>query len=234
MNASLVVWVIEIVYGKALNKCKLLALSFLCLLTASIVSLRTSLGGQSAHLPFVRPCVHLVSVKKLTQGPKQLFPSLLPCSESDSCTSLAFTSSPPCLCSCCFPSDPCLRLTAMGNTWPSSCLPTLQLLTPDRSSIKPFLILPLEVVCPLPLSHQRKLLLPFFFVLNLSGFHASMKGLLFAQRFPGTRWHAQYFTWSVSFLLHPVKRELFYSCFTQEKLRLKYELLTWGHIAWKW
>lgn len=56
---SLVVWIIEIIYGKALDKCKLLALSFLCLLTASIESLgyqnslRTSLGRQSAHLPFI-------------------------------------------------------------------------------------------------------------------------------------------------------------------------------------
>ena len=117
------------------------------------------MGRQPAHLPLcpIGPGLCSETHKACLSGS---------CSESDSCH---------------FPSDPRICLAALGPCCVQylqfSLLVVLQLLTPmSSSSVKPFLILPPKVTCPLP--HHWKCSLPFFCP-YLPGIHLSVKGVLF-------------------------------------------------------
>lgn len=156
--------------------------------------------GEGGQLPSPSLCLSvLTSAIKRNHRPKHLFATLLPCSRSDSCTSLPLSLSPPRLCSVFLTLASVLLLLALlctGFTF-SLCRPVFQLLIQvSSSSINRFCILPPKVICSLP--HQWKHLLPFICP-HLPGIYPSVKWvpllwLPFALRFLGARWWAQCFT----------------------------------------
>lgn len=54
-------------------------------------------------------------------------------------------------------------------------------------------------------------------IVTSQDFTCLCKGMPFGGIFLGARWYVHCFMWSVSFFLHPVRRELYYSCFIQEE-----------------